>query len=225
MKKLLPILFIFTFCLFTKLQAQTDTVINGKHYKIVEEKNELDQGEQMLKQKKHVAPLDSMFVIEGKKMKYYNSWITAGGGIQQNLTYKRTYGFAGGLDFNFHLKQHYFQLGTTITGEKFGSYDNYQFHLGYGKRVEDNVFHAAVFGGISLSTGYTKDSSGIYQVPYTTPGIYIEGQLIKKIAYDVGAGISIFGDYNKEQAIVGGRIILFFSGAYKGKKNDQLRVK
>jgi hypothetical protein len=220
LKKYFSILFIFTFIITGCLYSQTDTVINGKRYKIVEDQQNASGI------KKHVIPLDSAFIIGNKKLKYYNSWLTVGGGIQQNLTYKRSYGFAGGVDFNFHINKHYFQLGTVITGEKFGSYDNYQFHLGYGKRFEDNNIHTAVFAGISYATGYAKvDSSGRYERAYKEPGLYLEGQIVKKITYDVGIGASVFLDWNQEQGIAGGRLIIYFSGAYKGKQEQQQRVK
>jgi hypothetical protein len=197
-------------------------VINGKHYQIVED----NKTSATSKGKKPLPPADSTFVINNKKMKYYNNWLTLGGGIQQNLTYNRKYGFAGGVDFQFHIKQQYFQLGTVITGEKFGSYDNYNFHLAYGKRYEDKDFHAALFLGVSYSSGYGMvDSTHRYERAYKEPGVYLEGQIIKKIAYDVGAGISVFGDYNQEQAIIGGRFIIYFSSAYKGIYNSQYRGK
>lgn len=211
------------------LHAQTDTIINGKHYKIIDENVQpaAETKATEVKKKKHLVPLDSTFILEDKKLKYYNNWITGGAGIQQNLTYNRKYGFSGGVDFQFHVKHHYFQLGTVITGEKFGFYDNYQFHLGYGKRFEDRSIHAAAFIGISYSTGFAKvDSTGYYERKYKQPGLYLEGQIIKKITYDVGIGASVFGDFNQEQSIAGARIILFFSGAYKGKHEDKrLRVK
>lgn len=228
MKKHFSILLLFAFAFLTKLQAQTDTVINGKHYQAVEDTKPAatDTTGKQVKKKKHIPPIDSTFVLNNKKLKYYNSWLTAGAGIQQNLTYKRKYGFSGGVDFNFHLSHHYFQLGTVITGEKFGSYDNYNFHFGYGKRFEDKDLHAAAFVGISYSSGYAKvDSTGRYERHYKEPGIYIEGQVIKKLTYDVGVGVSVFGDYNQEQGIVGGRFIIYFSGAYKGKNNTQYRGK
>jgi len=213
LKKHLSILFfIAVYFILPQTYAQTDTVINGKHY--ISADPSLPGS-----RKKRKPPVDSMFVINNKKLKYYNSWVTGGAGVQQNLVYKRSLGFAGGLDFNFHLKQYYFQLGTIITGEKFGFYDNYQFHLGYGRRYEDKDFHTAGFIGISYSSGYGKvDSSGVYERHFKEPGIYIEGQIVKKISYDVGVGASIFGDYNQEQAIVGARFIFYFSGAYKGKQ-------
>jgi hypothetical protein len=228
LKKLLFILFLFTGGFAFTSRAQTDTVINGKHYKIVDENQPTEAKKtDSVKKKKHIIPRDSTFILEGKKLKYYNSWLTAGGGIQQNLTYKRSYGFAGGVDFQFPIQRQYFQLGTVITGEKFGFYDNYQFHLGYGKRTEGKKLHAAGFVGISYSTGYAKvDSSGHYERSFKEPGLYLEGQVVKKLTYDVGAGASIFADVNQEQAIMGIRLIIYFSGAYKGNYVDpQQRVK
>ena len=65
------------------------------------------------KKKKHIPPSDSTFVLKNKKLSYYNNWLTVGAGLNQNLTYKRKAGFSGGLDFNFHIKQHYFQFVYT----------------------------------------------------------------------------------------------------------------
>jgi len=203
---------------FIALQAhsQTDTVINGKHYTSVDEKAKKRKGPR----------LDSTFVINNKKMKFYNSWLTAGAGVQQNLSYKRKLGFTGGLDFQTHIKAQYFQIGANISGEHFGFYNNYQFHVGYGKRYEDKDFHTSAFVGLSYSTGYGKvDSTGTYIRPYNQVGLYVQGELIKKIAYDVGLGVSLFGDFNREQSIVGLRLIAYFSGAYKGVFNNQYRGK
>jgi len=189
-------------------------VINGVHYKAVPENTNVS------KPKRHYAPLDSEFVIENKRLKYYNSWVTGGAGAQQNLSYKRALGFAGGLDFNFHIKQHYFQLGTEITGEKFGFYSNYQFHLGYGKRFEDKDIHFAGFVGPSYSSGFGKVDS-VYTRKYAQVGAYVQIEIVKKITYDVGIGASFFADWNQEQTLIGLRAILYFSGAYKGKKSGK----
>ncbi|MGQ0828191.1 MAG: hypothetical protein ACT4ON_07340 [Bacteroidota bacterium] len=213
MKQYFSILFfiIISFIAF----AQTDTLINGKRYKIVDEKKADGAS------KKKYFPLDSIFVIDNKKFKYFNNWLTVGGGWQQNLTYDRPLGFTGGLDFNFHIKQHYFQAGTNITGVKFGFYNNYQLHLGYGKRFEDRAIHAAGFVGLSYSSGRKKIDS-VYIQPFSEPGIYLQGEVVVKITYDVGIGVSLFADMNQEQSMMGLRFILYFSGAYKGKKNNQI---
>jgi hypothetical protein len=200
------------------ISAQTDTIINGKHYKIVDEKKESTPSTNVEKQKRKLPPVDSTFIINNKKLRYYNNWMTVGAGFQQNLTYKRKPGFTGGLDFNFHIKQQYFQLGIIIAGEKFGFYNNYEFHVGYGKRFEDKDIHFAGFAGISYSTGYAKVGDTVYTRPFKQPGIYAQLEAVKKVTYDVGIGFSLFADWNQEQAILGGRLIVYFSGAYRGKK-------
>ena len=194
-----------------QLCAQKDTTINGKHYQLV-------NTEKPTVQKKKKIPIDSTFVVNNKKLGFYNNWITIGGGPQQSLTPKTKIGFAGGLDFNFHIKHYYFELGTLLTGENFGFYNNYQFHLGYGKRYENKDIHVAGFAGISYSTGYSKVGDTAYTKLFKQPGLFIQGEIIKKLTYDVGAGFSIFGDWNQEQSLVGVRLVLYFSGAYKGKK-------
>lgn len=227
MKKKFFILFFFcvvTILGTTHIYAQTDTskasdeiIINGKRYKAVDEKKVGS-----VKSKKTTNPPDSIFVVDNKKFQYYNNWLTIGGGGQQNLTYKRELGFAGGLDFNFHIKKNYFQAGTLLSGERFGSYNNYQLHLGYGKRFEDKDYHFAAFLGISYSSGNQVtliDSTKYIKRTFNQPGLYIQGEIVKKITYDVGMGASLFIDWNQEQSMIGLRFILYFSGAYTGKKN------
>ncbi len=210
MKKKLSIFFVLCFSIaYVNSYAQTDTIINGKRYKIVDENDSTATD----KQKKRRTPIDSTFVLNNKKLSYYNNWLTVGGGYQQNLTYKRKPGFCGGLDFNFHIKDQYFQTGVIITGERFGFYDNYQFHAGYGKRYEDKDIHVAGFAGISYSTGYGKVGDTVYTRPFSHPGVYAQVEVVKKLTYDVGAGLSLFADWNQEQAIAGARLIVYFSGA------------
>jgi len=214
LKKQLSILFFIVISFVAS--AQTDTVINGKRYKIVDDQKVEN------KNKKRTIPIDSTFVINNKKFRYYNNWLTVGGGWQQNVTYNRPLGFTGGLDYNFHVKHHYLQLGTNITGTKFGFYNNYQVHLGYGKRFEDKAIHAAGFAGLSFSSGRKKIDS-VYIDPFTAPGIYIQGEVVVKVSYDVGIGASLFGDFNQVQSMIGFRFILYFSGSYQGKKNNQIQ--
>ncbi len=204
------------------LVSQTDTVkgkdeviINGKHYKAVEEKK---QSIETSKRKRQI-PIDSEFVIKNNRFRYYNNWITIGGGFQQNLTYKRSLGFAGGLDFNFHVKQHYLQTGILVTGENYNFLTNYQFHLGYAKRFEDKDVQFVIAVGPTISSGYAKVGDTTYTRHYVEPGLYLQGDVIKKIKYDVGIGASLFADWNQEQTIVGLKFILYFSGSYKGKKH------
>lgn len=219
MKKLLSI-FLTTVVITLTSQsvfAQEDTIetpdeviINGKHYKAVDEKK-----------KKKTKPLDSTFVVDNNKFQYYNNWLSFGGGVQQNLTYGRTLGFAGAVDLNFHIKNHYLQVGALISGSRFASYNNYQLHLGYARRFEDKDYHFAAATGLSYSWGFQVeplDSVKTYNRYYSEPGWYIQGEVVKKITYDVGLGACLFADWNKEQSMMGLRFTLYFSGAYTGKR-------
>lgn len=196
--------------------AQKDTVINGTHYKAIESKQSVKTND------KHLTPLDSQFVIDNKRFQYYNNWINVGFGAQQNLTYGIGLGFAGSADFNFHIKRSYFQAGVMLTGEKIRSYNNYQAHLCYGTRFEDKDVHIAGFVGFSYSSGYGRDSDSTYNRRYLQPGIYAEAEIVKKISYDVGLGGSLFGDWNKEQSLIGARFVLYFSGAFIGKERSSI---
>lgn len=228
LKKNIAILFFFvlTLCVPTLLCAQTEgdtdttetpdeVVINGKVYKAVDSKESATK-------KKKTKPIDSTFVVENKKFQYYNNWLSFGGGVQQNLTYKRPLGFVGNVDFNFHIKSTYLQVGALITGKSFANYNNYQLHLGYVKRFEDKDYHFAAAAGATYSTGFqieTIDDSTTTNRYYSQPGFYLQGEVIKKITYDVGMGFCLFGDWNKEQNMMGLRFTLYFSGAYVGKRN------
>ena len=174
-----------------------------------------------IRHRHRMIPLDSEFVMENKRFQYYNNWVNIGIGAQQNLTYGMDLGFAGSADFNFHIKRQYFQVGGMMTGEHVSNYNNYQVHLGFGKRFEDKDVHIAGFAGISYSTGYGRDSDSTYNRHYNEPGLYLEGEIVKKISYDIGLGGSLFADWNQEQSMIGARFILYFSGAFRGKTKTQ----
>jgi hypothetical protein len=202
LKPLHYILFFIALHSVTIVSAQNNSINNKPNAKVKKEK----------------TVVDSIFVVDNKKFSYYNNWFTIGGGVQQNLTYKRTLGFAGGADYHYHIKKQYFQTGVMLSGERFGYFDNYQIHMGYGKRFEDKDVHVSAFAGVSYSTGFAKVGDTAYTRPFDFPGLYMQAEVIKKITYDVGLGLAFTLDWNKEQTIFGGRCVLYFSGAYKGKK-------
>jgi len=211
LKKLFSILFFVWFvCIANSAFTQTDTIINGKKYTLVESKKD-----STVKNKKRLPPLDSTFIYKDKKYKYYNNWLSGGAGIQQNFSIGKPPGFILGVDYNFHIKYNYYQLGLNFTGEEYGRYNNYQFHLGYGKRIENAKYQFAGFAGLSYSMGYhaTEIDSVIHVRTYKQPGLYMQVEAIKKITYDVGVGAMLFADVNTEQTIAGAKIILFFAGS------------
>jgi len=213
-------LIFFNILLIDHIFAQKDTVINGTHYKIMKPKP-IDRSITG----RRLIPLDSEFVMDNKKFRYYNKWFSCGYGVQQNVTEDSKLGKTLGADFNFHIKRNYFQTGIELTSSdiKFnGGFSNYQFHVGYGWRYEDKDVHFSGFIGPSYSTGFKNtqiDSITMNTRYYYQPGIYTQVEIIKKIAFDVGLGAGIYADWNEEQTLVGLRAILYFSGSYIGKKN------
>jgi hypothetical protein len=173
-----------------KVSAQTDTVYNAK---------------------KEV-------VFKDKRFRVYNNWISGGAGPAWHSDNPRTQ-LALGLNFNFHIKQYYFRAGAMFSGDRFGSWNNYQVHAGYViKRWENEKRHSAAIGGISYSTGYKFLYAGHYDTPnpYSRAGLYLEYQYIPKMNYDFGIGGSLFADINDLNQIIGLRIDVYFSGAYRG---------
>jgi hypothetical protein len=233
LKTIFCILFFISInCIGTsRLFSQTDStdiadeiIVNGIHYKAVDEKKIVP-----VKKKKIEKLVDSIFVINNNKFEYYNNWVTFGLGGQQNITYQRNLGFVGVVDCNFHIKHQYFQAGALLSGNSFGSYNNYELHLGYGRRFEDKDYHFAAFLDITYSAGYqlTQIDSITYTTRYSRrnynqPGLLLQGEVVKKITYDVGIGACLFVDWNQEQSMIGLRFILYFSGSYTGKRYKEI---
>lgn len=159
-------------------------------------------------------------VYDSKRYRKYNNYLTFGVG-KGFVDIRRLDQSYINVDFQFHLQREYFQLGMFMSGDDFLRNNNIQGHLGYGKRYEKEKYNLAGYIGPSYSyfvTGKT-DTAG-----FTTPivnnvlGGYICLQAVYKIKYDVGAGVEIFADISSLQKMVGGRLILYFSGAYRGVK-------
>lgn len=157
-------------------------------------------------------------VIDGKRFKVYNNWLSGGAGVGYNSKVPQLQ-FVGQVDFNFHIKGNYFQLGLILAGDEFGDYNNSIFHAGYGKRKETRYYNLSAFGGLSFTKGFNKYGS-VYDVnnPYKEPGLYFNAQAIKKVSYDVGIGLGFVADVNMKRSLAGVTAIVYFSGAYKGKK-------
>jgi hypothetical protein len=162
--------------------------------------------------------LDAEVVVNKKRFKVYNNWLSGYGGAGYNTVIPQLQ-FIGGLDFNFHIKEHYLQLGAALAGDDFGNYNNTIFHAGYGKRKENEKLNLSAFGGLSYTKGYRK-KGGVYDItnPYEEPGLYINAQAVKKITYDVGIGLGLFADINQVRTLAGVVGVVYFSGAYRGKK-------
>lgn len=157
-------------------------------------------------------------ILEYKRFRVWNNWVSGGAGPAFHTNNPRTQ-FALGVNLNFHLNKYYFRIGGTFSGDRFGSWNNIQGHTAYiFKRKETERIHQAIMVGISYSTGYRFVYAGVYDNinPYSRVGLYGEWQWIRKINYDFGFGGAVFADINTLNQIIGLRLDVYFSGAYRG---------
>jgi hypothetical protein len=113
-------------------------------------------------------------------------------------------------------------MGALMSGVDFTSNNDFQSHLGYGIRKEKAKSNLAAYAGLSYFFGVetVSDSTGIIPKYYQGVGLYGCGQITAKLAYDIGAGFELFGEYSPTRSMVGFKMFLFFSGAYRGPKHN-----
>jgi hypothetical protein len=160
-------------------------------------------------------------LYNGMRFRKYNSYLTFGGSFAYSNV--RSYLQKGiNVDFQFHLQRQYFQVGFLMSGNEFLSNNNIQGHVCYGLRRERNKTNFAVFLGPSYSYFVTgkNDSTGknTIAVINNVLGGYLCLQGIYKFKYDVGIGLELFADISPLQTMLGGRLVIYFSGAYRGIK-------
>ena len=159
-------------------------------------------------------------IYDGKRYRVYNSWLSVGVGVNYNTKWPKDEKNSA-VDFSFNAKQHYFRLGGFMSGTDFTAANNYSFHACYGIRKEKEKYNLSAF--IGPSTSYFRrplsDSTNynLAQV-YNAVGGFAAVEAIYKFKYDVGLGGQVFCDYNQVQMVYGARLIVYFSGAYRGIK-------
>jgi hypothetical protein len=160
--------------------------------------------------------------LDGKKYRIYNNYVTFGVGKGYNSAWDQGF-VVTGADYNFHIQKAAFQLGGYVQGQQFYTRQQAQLHLGAGYRKESYKYFWAAYGGLSYSNGYYpkvyKDISNKDSLTHphlSEVGAYAAVQLFYKLKFDYGVGLTIFSDVNSKQYLVGARIELFFSGAYRG---------
>jgi hypothetical protein len=161
-------------------------------------------------------------LYDGKRYRIHNNYLTAGVGyFGTNLRSDIQRPF--GLDFQFHIKTHHFQLGGLISGNDLFGVNNISFHTGYGWRKETTKSNLAIFAGLNYSYGvYPVLDTANTALPkfYNNIGAYICAQAIKKLTYDIGIGLEFYGEINETQVMGGIKFLLFFSGSYRGVKRN-----
>ncbi len=156
-------------------------------------------------------------VIEGKRYRVYNNWVCFGAGPVFHSENPRTQ-FGLGLDFQFHIKKIYFNVGGALSGDYFGVWNNYTGHIGYVPwRKETDKRNMAVMFGPSYTQGYTYVFAGHYDSNrWDRIGLHAEFQYTMKLQYAVGVGPTFFVDWNQKRTLIGVRFDGYLSGAYRG---------
>ena len=162
-------------------------------------------------------------VLQNKRYRIYNNYVTAGIGKCYNSGWKDVE-LSTAVDYNFHVKRNHFQTGFLLAGPGVRNDNCIQLHVGWGYRFERCNYHWAAYGGVSysnaykLQTGYMQVADTTYKVHFSAVGVYANIQFFYKLKFDYGLGASAFIDANSNQFLTGLRIELFLSGAYKGFK-------
>jgi hypothetical protein len=171
-------------------------------------------------QKKDTFNRKKEIVYDGKRYRVYNSWLSVGAGANYNTRWPKDEKNTA-VDFSFFVKQHYLRMGGFMSGRDFTAANNYSFHLAYGFRKEAIKYNLSAFVGPSLSyfRRPLSDSTNYnLGTVYNEVGGHAVLEAVYKVKYDVGIGGQIFCDFNRVQMVYGVRLIVYFSGAYRGIK-------
>ena len=158
-------------------------------------------------------------VLQNKRYRIYNNYLSAGVGQCYNSGWKEVE-LCTSFDFNFHATKKYFQIGGNLVGPALWNNNCIQLHAGWGYRLERCNYQVAAYGGVSFSDGYYLKTTNYdsLKIKMSSVGVYAAIQGFYKFKFDYGLGLSSFVDVNPKQTLVGLKVELFFSGAYKGLK-------
>lgn len=157
-------------------------------------------------------------IYDGKRYRIHNNYLTLGPGFLGSTIRNQSQKCIA-IDFQFHIKTQQFQGGVMMSGNEFQSNNNIQLHVGYGYRRETKATNLAAFVGPTYFTGVEGDSS-TKALFYDGFGLYGCLQAVTKFSYDMGLGAEVFGEVNYKQKMFGFKIVLFFSGAYRGQRKN-----
>lgn len=178
----------------------------------------LAQKEVLLPPEKPIYDRKEEIIFDGKRYRIHNNYFTIGVGVLESSIRDQSQKTIG-ADYQFHIKRQQFQVGAMMSGDDLFGNNNTQVHLGYGYRIEKNTSNLAFFGGPTYFTGV----EGVVGSPanfYDGFGAYLSAQAVYKLKYDIGIGLELFGEISYKQGMGGLKIIVFFSGSYRGLKKN-----
>lgn len=164
-------------------------------------------------------------LYRGKRYAIYNNYLLLGAGYNYSSLHadpplQTNYG----LQFVFHIRRQHFQAGVLVSGRSFTWSRHIALLGGYGYRKEDLKYNLGVFAGVCYNYGIlpyrVRSSDTLPAELYERWGGYASVHYIKKLYYDIGIGFEAFLNFDPKHWMVGGKAVLFFSGAYRGKENN-----
>jgi hypothetical protein len=166
------------------------------------------------------------FIIGDKIYKPGCGWIKVGLGSSYNIKLKTNEKNIN-LSYSFRVKDSYFQLGYHASSDVFFTLRSYQkltdLYGAMGLRKESKKYNISAFAGPSYAYGgYYFDADSLGKKRYkgfTDLGIVVNAEYTRKIYYDLGLGLSLFGSFNKSYSVIGIQVHIYFSGAFRGQIN------
>lgn len=164
-------------------------------------------------------------LYRGKRYAIYNNYLLMGAGYNYSSLHadpplQTNYG----MQFVFHIRKQHFQGGVLVSGRSFTWSRHIALFGGYGYRKEDLKYNLGVFAGACYNYGILPPritiSDTIPAKLYERWGGYVSAHYIKKLYYDIGIGVEVFVNVDPKHLMAGGKAIMFFSGAYRGKENN-----
>ncbi len=163
-------------------------------------------------------------VINNKIYKPYSNYLLFSVGKSYNIKNSEVE-TSGELGYVIRIVDQFFQVGYHMSSDLYFLNRSFQklndIYLMYGLRKENSRRNMDVFLGISYAYGsyyWETDSLGEkWYKGFSVPGIRISADYEWKIYYDIGIGLNGYAEWNQYYPIVGIKINVYFSGAFRGE--------
>lgn len=157
------------------------------------------------------------FIKDNAIYKPNSNWVTMGIGTGYN-PFIKVNEITGNLAFHASFNKLNFMAGYYLfTDESFTSRSKHtmsNFCVGTGVRKETLKSNFAVFAGPLFAYGNKKIHDTKYY-RFQGPGFFVDAEYTYKIYYDIGIGVSAFYNFSSYYQVVGLKLHIYFSGAFK----------
>ncbi len=178
--------------------------------------------------------LEREFIYKGRHYIPKSPWVTVGLGYSYNFDDKTV---EPNIFIDGHIRfynNHYAGMGFLSSREHFIDKKNSaaiflpvsqnvnalkSIHITYGGRIEKLFANFGFFAGPSLNWGFdyvsTSPDGQELSRSFFEPGIYANAQFTYKFYYDMGVGVSFWGNINKSYQVAGISLHIYLSTAFK----------